>query len=856
MYDDGPLSTRQQLDALKLERERAKLIADQAKAQQQVQKVASDARQSFAEQDPRRTDVPPVKSGVPVPQTRSLTDAEVRTSESSNNPSAKNPNSSASGLYQMTDAAKADAIKVNPKLAEMDYAQPAVQEQYRDAYKESIRKQLIARGIPPESIDDNMINQSWVVGAKGYNEISKSQPNAPLGYSLSKAAIDKNPNLQNKTALDYLSSPNPYSRVDTKVNNVAPLPPPVDQSIMDPRDAMAMQPPPVANGVPPDFRLKTLDEIAPVINNGVPVNQNAGNTRSISVEPQGNVKPRPTSTAFTGGVERSNWDRRYGKTHNPDGTPKGVVPLNETDLPALSANNVPVKTTEPTMANAEVVPPLETDLPAMGVTTSTSKQEINVEDLPDIQRNKFDQLGDLGSQYEAEALKTSLMDTDFPGYTSNAVQLEKLMLQGKDEEAASKINPSFWSKLSESFGSLFSDKEFIKFGILLAGGLLSGGSFGGSLKYAGLYALQSADKREAFEAQSKAKIEAEDRANERAISAEGRRFDNQMKVAEFTAGKADERANRAENNRLRVSLRKDGYSTSGIEKYLRSKNPEDLGDVTDRYVRTGDSTLMTITQPFQLTEGGPVIKPGEPLYSYKKKVTNGPNKGQTIEVVRIPGVGDIPKERLAAVGGYLTSWDESKYGSRGKIDAQQNFIDSSVKTAVAEFTSVLGKPEDLAGQGIITPEMMAVQAQDFFQDKGIDTTDKQLAPKLRRAIGQAGRQMAEDIKDEDGPKTISNFAMYLDSNFIKFKSGVSYDLFALDTKDGKQMAPADIINLKNLVRSTTKSNEQETYAEISRMAKAWSAKENANIRNKYKDSDTETAFARYVKDTMRFYKRN
>jgi hypothetical protein len=51
---------------------------------------------------------------------------------------------------------------------------------------------------------------------------------------------------------------------------------------------------------------------------------------------------------------------------------------------------------------------------------------------------------------------------------------------------------------------LFGDQELIKFSLLAAGGMLTGGSVGGSLKFAGLNTLQSAEKRQAVEAASRA----------------------------------------------------------------------------------------------------------------------------------------------------------------------------------------------------------------------------------------------------------------------------------------------------------------------------------------------------------------
>jgi len=90
-------------------------------------------------------------------------------------------------------------------------------------------------------------------------------------------------------------------------------------------------------------------------------------------------------------------------------------------------------------------------------------------------------------------------------------------MQGTKEE-----KQGFLAKALEGiFGpkGLFSDKELVRFGILAAGGMLTGGSVGGSLKFAGLNTLQSSDKRQseqfASEQQDKRFTQQETLQNER-----------------------------------------------------------------------------------------------------------------------------------------------------------------------------------------------------------------------------------------------------------------------------------------------------------------------------------------------------
>ena len=82
------------------------------------------------------------------------------------------------------------------------------------------------------------------------------------------------------------------------------------------------------------------------------------------------VEPRPTSTAFTGGYERTIWDGKYGKTHNPDGTPKSNT--EETGTATQSSNNA----VEQQLKSQSLMPkekPKELNVPAKPVATDSSK---------------------------------------------------------------------------------------------------------------------------------------------------------------------------------------------------------------------------------------------------------------------------------------------------------------------------------------------------------------------------------------------------------------------------------------------------------------------------------------------------
>jgi hypothetical protein len=156
----------------------------------------------------------------------SLTDKDVKLKESKNNPLAQNPNTSASGLYQITNAAKKDAEAFDSTLVGSDYSKPEVQEQYRKAYKSVLSNQLKSKGIE-DSIDN--INRAWVIGAGGMSLINKAKPEQMLidvlpssYFKKNKAGNYINPNLTGKSVEDFMNDPDPYSRKsNTTLESVA-----------------------------------------------------------------------------------------------------------------------------------------------------------------------------------------------------------------------------------------------------------------------------------------------------------------------------------------------------------------------------------------------------------------------------------------------------------------------------------------------------------------------------------------------------------------------------------------------------------------------------------------------------------
>mgnify|MGYP003672249042 FL=1 len=146
----------------------------------------------------------------------SLTDEDVAFKESKGNPAAQNPNTTASGLYQMTDDSRKDAENFDKSLVGSDYSDPKIQQKYRDVYIQVLSNQLKSKGVP---VNTDNINRAWAIGAGGMSLLNKAKPEQMLMDVLPKSYFKKtkagnyiNPNLVGKSVEDFMNDPDPYNR--------------------------------------------------------------------------------------------------------------------------------------------------------------------------------------------------------------------------------------------------------------------------------------------------------------------------------------------------------------------------------------------------------------------------------------------------------------------------------------------------------------------------------------------------------------------------------------------------------------------------------------------------------------------
>ena len=128
--------------------------------------------------------------------------AATRGSESGGNPNAKNPNSSASGLYQFTDGTWSDLMKKYPALGltadgRMD---PAQQELAMQAFTLDNAEILKNSGVP---ISGGSLYAAHFLGAGSAPRVLTAPPETPMTSLVSSAVIKANPFLADMTAGDF-----------------------------------------------------------------------------------------------------------------------------------------------------------------------------------------------------------------------------------------------------------------------------------------------------------------------------------------------------------------------------------------------------------------------------------------------------------------------------------------------------------------------------------------------------------------------------------------------------------------------------------------------------------------------------
>ena len=421
---------------------------------------------------------------------------------------------------------------------------------------------------------------------------------------------------------------------------------------------------------------------------------------------------------------------------------------------------------------------------------------------------------------------------------------------GKTPEAESKIT----QLLSSIYGpeGIFSQKELVRFAVVAAGGMLTGGSTAGSLKYAARDALQYADNRNRAEA-----ARAEQVADRKLSRAERLAdYDKQRKDTISDMDKRDARAaaqlRYKENVKLEKDLYDQGYDKARIKKYLTSGDPADLGDAVDSHVVAGTGKNITFDDGSGEFKAYPTVT---------LKATRGPNKGEKVQAVVITDkdgnkqyvpVNELPQTPI--------DYDAKVHSTAGQLDAmvknKPNIEKLSEGLITRSFGNKTEKDKPNMGRSMIpTSETIADQALSWANANKYKVYNTSQLLELNNVIGLATQDMIDYSKvAKVEAKSIEGF---LESSKIKIRAGITQDAFLTDSKI--PMSPAKVLELKSKAESlvdkpslekqlgkklTKEDIEKAAYDNMSRAYRAFSS--NPKISNKYPNAKEESGFYMYA----------
>jgi hypothetical protein len=498
--------------------ELARKAAEQAKAPAPTIQGAADAIRR------RREALMGLQSG-----TTGLTHEQMQQRESSGNPKAQNPASTAYGLAQITDPQYEEIVKHYPELAGRDKNDPEIMAASDRVYASQLR----AKGI---EVNNDTIRKAHVVGAGGLNILLTADPEAqleqvlPKDFYVTKGVDDprKNPNLRGKTVAEFLADPDPYTR---KQPSRGPLSAPSRR--------------------PTAADLKKVDAPGYESQNRIAALQGRIKAAQPYVDGSQGSYAAATAQRDIGQYEAE----RAKEIDASSGQPLPYVPpvgreaTTTTDQPA---RNSEMARTDAAIAAENFVPNEPFDESKFRI--ETEKKKPMWEDPKAVE----DYLG-IGKTPEPENAAFF-----------KSMQEELVNMPVEDQRTALEKG------IAQLYGpkGIFNDRDLIKFAVLAAGGLLTGGSVRGSLRYAGMAVMKDSDQRWRDEVQA----QTQETANQN-IEARQEKRDLAMAERQARAAIATELrqhkllSERERAQRLRDAEKEAGDAWDNFNKYSATATP-------------------------------------------------------------------------------------------------------------------------------------------------------------------------------------------------------------------------------------------------------------------------------------------
>jgi hypothetical protein len=372
--------------------------------------------------------------------------------------------------------------------------------------------------------------------------------------------------------------------------------------------------------------------------------------------------------------------------------------------------------------------------------------------------------------------------------------------------------------LEEMLGSLFgkggliTPRDAMRLAMVTAGGMITGGSTNGSLKYAGLDLLKQIDERES----------------------------NQY---------LDDRAKATETKANRAAYAKLGYAIPKIDKFMETNDPADLGAPSQNWQRTSaNPRLVTFGEGASSGKGTPfeIVELKDKVSGDVKEMVNYNGRLVPLEVVQKHYTGD--GKPLATMVPYT-----QESSSEGIAKRYEGFGEKSAKSIEDIYRTTLPKTKEGAQVGrenLPSESRLSQEMTDYLSKRGIDLNNTAIQNEFNGIKNNAVEDM---LREHAANKTtkIQSIIPFLENARIKKKAGnLDEGLFYVGDKlmsVPKRMELYQLAKLSLPKDLSIEDQDVQAAKQLSQLAAVWSNPTNGDkLRRQFSESKNNSAFFNFA----------
>jgi hypothetical protein len=196
---------------------------------------------------------------------------------------------------------------------------------------------------------------------------------------------------------------------------------------------------------------------------------------------------------------------------------------------------------------------------------------------------------------------------------------------------------------------------------------------------------------------------------------------------------------------------------------------------------------------------------------------------------------------------------------QAKLERMEKHTDKAASAISEIYKRELGS-EDVKDQpnpsrsGLPTPKQNTQQSLSYLKRSGFDITSADVSQEATALMNQATEQMIAD-KKSGRVKDIKDVTPYLARNIVTHRMGLTGTDPNLFNIGNKPMPPEKISEIYSLARRAASDKEgnidQKNLADgVNKLATVWNSPDGKKYREEFKGTDTETAFAQFLKSRL------